>query len=120
MKEEQSNTNNNQNNTIASKDDFIRTIAHRNNYNQGDCRKVVDTIIEILREHIQGRKEFSVRGFGQLKYTVTKEHMGNKPTKGVKGAKEEILVPETETVKFLLSTDLRNIVKNGYEENEDE
>jgi len=107
-------------NVITSKDDFIRTIAHRNNYNQGDCRKVVDTIIEILREHIQDRKEFSVRGFGQLKYTVTKEHMGNKPTKGVKGAKEEILIPETETVKFLLSTDLRNIVKNGYEESEDE
>lgn len=109
----------NENNTITNKDDFIRQIARRNNYNQADCRKVVDTIIEILREHILDRKEFSVRGFGQLKYTVTKEHMGNKPTKGVKGAKEEILVPETETVKFLLSTDLRNIVKNGYEENEE-
>jgi nucleoid DNA-binding protein len=110
----------NEKDVITNKDDFIRQIARRNNYNQGDCRKVVDTIIEILREHIQNREEFSVRGFGQLKYTVTKEHMGNKPTKGVKGAKEEILIPETETVKFVLSTDLRNIVKNGYEENEDE
>lgn len=110
----------NEKDVITNKDDFIRQIARRNNYNQGDCRKVVDTIIEILREHIQDRKEFSVRGFGQLKYTITKEHMGNKPTKGVKGAKEEILIPETETVKFVLSTDLRNIVKNGYEENNDE
>jgi nucleoid DNA-binding protein len=110
----------NEKDVITNKDDFIRQIARRNNYNQGDCRKVVDTIIDILREHIIDRKEFSVRGFGQLKFTTTKAHWGNKPTKGVKGAKEKIWIPETETVKFVLSTDSRNIVKNGYEENSED
>lgn len=96
---------------INGKDEFVRQIAHRNNYNQGDCKKVVDTIIDILRDCIEERKEFSVRGLGQLRYVVTKEHEGNKPTPGVKGKVEKIIIPEKESVKFLLASDLRNLMK---------
>lgn len=101
---------------ITSKDEFIKQIAHRNNYNQGDCKKVVDTMIEILHDCIVNREEFSVRGFGQLQYSVTEGHEGNKPTRGQKGVTEKIWIPETKKVKFVLSTDLRNLMKKEDEE----
>ncbi len=101
---------------ILCKDDLVRQIAQRNNYNQADCKKVVDTMIDILRDCITERKEFSVRGLGRLKYTTIYEHEGSKPTRGIKGVTEKIWIPETESVRFLLASDLRNLVKETEEE----
>lgn len=100
------------------KDDFVDEIARRTSVRKTDIAEIVNVIIAILHDVIKQRVEFNVRGFGQLRYVVTKEHEGSKPTPGVKGKSEKIMIPERESVKFLLASDLRNLVKEG--DNEDE
>lgn len=98
------------------KDEFIQEIQKRTGYGKKDISEVVNTIIDIFHDVIKQRVEFNVRGFGQLKYIVTEAHEGSKPTPGVKGKSEKIMIPERESVRFLLASDLRNLVKEKAED----
>jgi nucleoid DNA-binding protein len=98
------------------KDDLINKIREKCGYTFIDTQAMLDALIEVFQECINNREGIHVRGFGELKYVITKEHEGNKPTKGIKGKTEKILIPETESVRFKLAHDLRNIVKNDYAE----
>lgn len=98
------------------KDDFVDEIARRTNVRKNDIAEIVNVIIDIFHDVIRQRVEFNVRGFGQLKYITTAAHEGSKPTPGVKGKSEKIMIPERESVKFLLASDLRNLVKDGDNE----
>jgi len=98
------------------KDTLIKELQNKTNYTLGDCRNFLNAFINILHDTIEEREDFHIKGLGKLQYKITPEHEGNKPTKGVKGAKERILIPETESVYFTLSTDLRKIVKEPKEE----
>jgi len=98
------------------KDDLINKVREKCGYTFADTQAMLDSLIEVFRESIGNREGIFVRGFGELKYIVTKEHEGNKPTKGIKGKTEKIFIPETESVRFRLSRDLRNIVKQDYNE----
>lgn len=98
------------------KDDFVDEIARRTNVRKTDIAEIVNVIIDIFHDIIKQRVEFNVRGFGQLRYKITEAHEGSKPTPGVKGKSEKIWIPETESVRFLLASDLRNLVKETDEE----
>lgn len=99
-----------------NKDELIWELANRCGYTFKDSELFFNTLVEIFRDAIKNRVKLAVRGFGQLRYKTTAAHEGNKPTKGKKGEKERIMIPAVESVAFKLSTDLREIVKAGHEE----
>ena len=101
-----------------NKDELVYKLRTKTGYTAEDTATFLNAFIDVLRDCIINRDEISVRGLGQLKFTTIKEHYGNRPTKGVKGSTEKILIPETERVGFKLSSDLRNLVKGDYEEDD--
>jgi len=99
--------------TFLDKDGLVRTLSERSGYNQGDCKHFLDTLIEVFGDAIQNQVGIKVRGFGELKYKTVPEHEGNKPIPGKKGYTEKILIPETTSARFMLSTDLRGRIKQN-------
>ena len=98
------------------KEELIREMSHRTGFAMKDCREIFDVFLEILKDLIKNRTELAIRGFGKLSYYKVAAHKGIKPITGRKGYKEEIDIPEIEKVKFKLSYDLRDIVKDRYRE----
>ena len=77
-----------------NKDELIRAISEETGYTVKDSETFLNAIISIFRNAIKNRTQIAVRGFGQLQYRVIKAHEGVKPTKGVKGQKEKIDIPQ--------------------------
>jgi nucleoid DNA-binding protein len=90
-----------------NKDELIHEISNRTGFTIKDSEEFLNTFIEILRDTIRNHIDFFVRGLGKIKYTTVKEHEGRKPTPGVKGKSEIIMIPEMEKISFKLSSDLR-------------
>ena len=102
------------------KEEFISALSEKSGYTKEGCNDILNSLIEVLHDIIKQRVDLSIRGFGQLQYSTTPEHEGNKPTPGIKGAKTKITIPETESVSFKLASNLRGIVKRGYSEDGDD
>jgi len=101
------------------KEELITALSEDSGYVKEGCNDILNSLINVIAKTIKKHELLSIRGFGKLVYSTTPEHEGNKPTPGVKGAKTKILIPETESVNFKLASNLKNIVKRGYtEENE--
>jgi len=100
------------------KDEFIKALSDKSGYTKEGCNDILNSMIELFEDIIKERVELSIRGFGQIQYKTTAKHEGNKPTKGVKGSTERIIIPETESVSFKLASNLKNIVKRGYQSEE--
>ena len=100
------------------KTEWINEIQKRTNFRKEDINEIINVIIDIFHDIIKQRVEFDVRGFGQIRYTTREAHEGSKPTPGVKGKSEKIWIPEKESVRFHLSKDLRDHMKEDVEDEE--
>lgn len=101
---------------MIQKEELIHRIASKCGYTLEDTNNFFAAFVDVFRDSIINREDIAVRGFGKLKFSMTKAHEGNKPTKGQKGVKEKIWIPDTETVRFTLATDLRSLMKDSEEE----
>jgi nucleoid DNA-binding protein len=101
------------------KEEFVSALSEKSGYTKEGCNDILNSIIELFHDIVKQRVDLSIRGFGQLQYSTTPEHEGNKPTPGIKGAKTKIMIPETESVNFKLASNIKKLVKRGYQEGEE-
>lgn len=90
--------------TKINKDALIRTIAERTQFNLGDTREFLDTLIEVFEEALVNGEEIDIYGFGKLIVQELPERKGS----GLFGRK---VLPPARRVFFRLSRNLRDAVK---------
>ena len=69
-------------NTKIDKDVLVRLLAEKAGFNLGDSRDLLDSLIEILEDVVEEKREFSVRGFGKMVYGLIEAHKGTDPRSG--------------------------------------
>jgi len=88
------------------KETFIRKVAHKARFTQGDVRIILDTMIEVIEESISTKTPMIIRGFFSLYYQELAPRRGSTLVGG------EELPPATRIV-MRLAKNLRQILKNN-------
>ncbi len=96
------------------KGEFIKKLADTTGYTIGDTRHFVNSLIEVFSDCVLNDIQLDIRGFGRLYIQTLKEHVGSKPTRGVKGVTEKVLYPESKRVIFKLAKNIRDCTKYEY------
>lgn len=95
---------------ISTRKEFVKLVAKRANFTQGDIEIILDTITKIFEEATLEGVEIRVRKFGRLYHQTLPERKG--------GLSGEILPPAKRTA-FRLADNIRSGGKVMYDDEEE-
>lgn len=88
------------------KDDLVREISRKGNFNLGDSRLFVNILTEILEESVAQERHFSVASLFTLVYGGLPERESTNPY-----TQERTLLPAATRLTVRLGKNIRNLVK---------
>ena len=78
-----------------NKDDLVREIAQKGDFNLSDSKLFVDILIEIFEESVAERRNFNVKGLLSFVYANLPEREANKVVSGSHKTGERYTLPPT-------------------------
>ena len=88
-------------------DEFVRRVAHRARFTQGDVRIILEAMIDVITEAIESKTVVHITGFGKIVYGKIK---ARKASSKIDPTGKKIL-PEAIKLNWRLSPKLRELVK---------
>ena len=88
------------------KNDLIEALVRKNDFTYQEAKDVADTVIKTFCESIENRDNIFLRGFGTFKIVKREQRKGRDIGKGL-----IVNIPARNTVKFILSKELKNKLK---------
>lgn len=88
------------------KNDLIEALVRKNDFTYQEAKDVANTVIKTFCESIENRDSIFLRGFGTFKIVKREQRKGRDIGKGF-----IVNIPARNTVKFILSKELKNKLK---------
>ena len=87
---------------------FIAEVAERAGVSKKDARRIVETMLDVIRERLQQGDKVVLTGFGTFEVRSRQERQGVNPK-----TREAMRIPATRTPGFSASNSLKGAVRQG-------
>jgi DNA-binding protein HU-beta len=91
-----------------TKEEFINALSEQTGFTKADCRRYLDSHLEIIKDTLSSGDNVQFIGFGGFSVSNTKAKQGINPQTG-----QKITIPAGKRVKFSAGKQLKDAVKSS-------